>query len=308
MISIRSSFVVSLIRIDFMIFYSSTILNKGKNKPMTPTYEELLIKLEGIPNARQLGGYINQHGQKIKNNVLLRSGSLCKATEKDLEYLAKNIGIKLVFDFRSDREINSKPDKDIPGAENINLDLLLHINNETIKKIFMDKEEDEKDEHPVIHMCRNNVLIEYMTNLYSKLVQDTHAHSLYNQMFKRVLASGGVPFLWHCAYGKDRTGIAALLILAALEVDMATIREDFLRTNIAYKKNIDMLIKMAKDENFTENQIWTVKSMVGVAEESFDSGIKIINEKYGGVQNYLRNQIGLTEEDIIKFREYYLEK
>lgn len=275
---------------------------------MIPTYEELLINLEGIPNARQLGGYINQHGQRIKNNVLLRSGSLYKATEKDLEYLAKNIGIKLVFDFRSDNEIESKPDKEIAGAENIKLDLLSRINNEAVKKIFMDKDEGEKDEHPVIRMCRKPILIEHMTNLYGRLVQDSHAHELYNIMFKRVLASGGAPFLWHCAYGKDRTGIAALLILSALKVDMAIIREDFLRTNIAYKKNIDMLVKMAKKENFSETQIWTVKSIVGVAEESFDSGVNIINEKYGGARNYLRNQIGITDEEIKQFQEYYLEK
>ena len=88
---------------------------------------------------------------------------------------------------------------------------------------------------------------------------------------------------------------------------MATIREDFLRTNIAYKKNIDMLVKLAKEENFSETQIWTVKSIVGVAEESFDSGVNIINEKYGGARNYLRNQIGLTESEIQQFRSYYLE-
>ena len=274
---------------------------------MNPTYEEQLVPLEGIPNARQLGGYVNIHGQKVKNNFLIRTGSLYKATDKDLEYLSKDIGIKLIFDFRSDHEIKSKPDKEVKGTEYIKLDLLSRINNEAVKKIFMDKDENEKDEHPVIRMCRKPLLIEHMTNLYSKLVQDSHAHELYSIMFKRALASGGAPFLWHCAYGKDRTGIAALLILSALDVDMATIREDFLRTNIAYKKNIDMLVKLAMEENFSKTQIWTVKSIVGVAEESFDSGVRIINEQYGGIQNYLRNQIGLTEYEIQQFRSYYLE-
>lgn len=274
---------------------------------MIPTFEEQTIELEGVANARELGGYENTEGRKVKKGLLIRTGSLNKATPKDIEKLSKEIGLKLIFDFRSNEEINNKRDKEIPGAENIQLDLLFRINNQTIKKIFMDKSSLEKDEHPVIHMCRNETLIEYMTKLYGRLLQDTHAHNLYNQMFKQILATGGAPVLWHCAYGKDRTGLAAMLILSVLGVDLPTIKEDFMRTNIAYKRTIDMLLKMAKEENFTEAQIWTVKSISGVAEESFDSGYKVITDQYGGIDKYLRNQIMLTEEEISKFREYYLE-
>ena len=42
-------------------------------------------------------------------------------------------------------------------------------------------------------------------------------------------------------------------------------------------------------------------------KNDFRKAAQIINEKYGGARNYLRNQIGLTESEIQQFRSYYLE-
>lgn len=272
---------------------------------MIPSYEQQLIKFESIPNARQLGGYVNIKGKEIKNNMLIRSGSLFNATESDIAKLSQEISVKAIYDLRSEMEISKKMDKAVHGAENIHLDLLYTINNQAIKKVFMEKEENPK-ENPVIKMCRNPLVIDYITNLYSRLITNQNAQNLFHRMFQSILATKGAPVLWHCTYGKDRTGIAALLILSVLEVDLATIKEDFLKTNIAYEKEISTLVQLAKSENFTEQQIWAVKSMAGVAEESFDTTIEIINQKYNGINNYLQNQINLTQQEIELFRKYYL--
>lgn len=41
------------------------------------------IKLQGASNARDLGGYINKNGQKIKAHRLIRSNSLSKLSKSD---------------------------------------------------------------------------------------------------------------------------------------------------------------------------------------------------------------------------------
>lgn len=53
----------------------------------------------------------------------------------------------------------------------------------------------------------------------------------YKELF-RALEAGETPVLFHCSAGKDRTGVAAILILLALGASDKTIAEDFEKTNI----------------------------------------------------------------------------
>ena len=57
-----------------------------------------------------------------------------------------------------------------------------------------------------------------------------------NKAFKelfRALEAGETPILFHCTSGKDRTGVAAMLILLALGASDETICADYARTNSA---------------------------------------------------------------------------
>jgi protein-tyrosine phosphatase len=67
-----------------------------------------------------------------------------------------------------------------------------------------------------------------MLHLYPELLVD-HAPS-YRFLFAR-LAEGHVPLLFNCSAGKDRTGVAAALILSMLGVPRETVFDDYLLTN-----------------------------------------------------------------------------
>ena len=58
------------------------------------------------------------------------------------------------------------------------------------------------------------------------------------QFFEEVVASAkeGKAVLWHCTAGKDRTGIEAMLLMAALGCDYSTILNEFLQTNVYYEE------------------------------------------------------------------------
>ena len=53
------------------------------------TMENQSLGLQGIPNARQLGGYTAADGRKVRRDVLLRTGALGKGTAEDLQKLAE---------------------------------------------------------------------------------------------------------------------------------------------------------------------------------------------------------------------------
>jgi protein-tyrosine phosphatase len=51
--------------------------------------------------------------------------------------------------------------------------------------------------------------------------------------------------LFHCAAGKDRTGIAAMLILETLEVARPLIYQDYLKTSLRQQENARLLAQAA---------------------------------------------------------------
>ena len=68
------------------------------------------IVLEGVPNARDLGGYLTEDGRVIKTHKLIRSGALWNLTKKDQEILIREYEVKTDIDFRSHMEADQKPD------------------------------------------------------------------------------------------------------------------------------------------------------------------------------------------------------
>ena len=70
------------------------------------------LPVEGIVNARDLGGY---EGLQVKKGQLLRAAHLANATPKDLAYLEK-LGVATVVDFRKLDEKPGQYDKAVPGA------------------------------------------------------------------------------------------------------------------------------------------------------------------------------------------------
>ena len=88
----------------------------------TSGLKQQFIPVNGIINARDLGGYIMQDGRRLRDGMLLRSAHLADATDEDLQYLS-SIPIAKVIDFRKDIEMNGKTDRMVPGAEYIRLEI-----------------------------------------------------------------------------------------------------------------------------------------------------------------------------------------
>ena len=68
--------------------------------------KQALRDVTGVSNARQLGGYINKDGRKIKQNVLLRTGNLAHITENGIAALQNKYKVSDIIDMRYERELN----------------------------------------------------------------------------------------------------------------------------------------------------------------------------------------------------------
>ena len=218
------------------------------------------IDLNGAYNFRNMGGYMTADGKKTKWDILYRSDDLSRLSKNDLEIL-KNFNIKTIIDFRSLEEIVKTPDR----------------KPETVIKTF----------NIPIEFGSMAFLVKSIEAAGEKLMMQINREAIekaqpqYKEFFKIIADTSNLPLVFHCAGGKDRTGIAAALFLSSLGVDREIIYNDYLLSaELIYKKYSELL-----NDNPNLAPGFTAK------REYLKAAFDTIDDKYGGVQSYLVNQL-----------------
>lgn len=249
-----------------------------------------LLPLEGGRNFRDLGGYRTADGRTVKWRVLFRSGAMHGLTPADFDYLSK-LGIRTVCDFRDTRERKSEPVKwpqaDAPRvlSEDYALDLrFLPPGNPA----------DWTGESARAAMAAS----------YPRMLDQFNGQ--YRRMFAELLA-GHAPLAFNCSAGKDRTGIAAALLLTALGVPRATVIEDYLLTN-RYLDAAALAPKPGGPANPLAGLKPEVSQALLAADRRYiEAALAVIDAHPGGGEGYLRDELGLGPAELTQLRAAYLE-
>ncbi len=289
---------VSKILIPAAMFFSSIVS------------AQQFLPVKGIVNARDLGGYVVQGGQTVRDGLLLRAAHLADATDADLQYLSK-LPTAVVIDFRKGREKRGVEDRRIPGARYILLpidatkDSINEMTEKEKKKIVGRKKFDVKK--IMLLVAFNKQAQKVAREMYPTLLFEPACQEQFAAFFRHVLATEHGAVLYHCSQGKDRTGIASALILAALGADRETIVDDFDATNKVYEADVAKYTRRVRFWGGKEEQVGVVKAFLGCNTENFVQALDRIDREYGSLDAYLRGPIGLTDEDIQTLRARYLE-
>lgn len=249
----------------------------------------MFMEFDSIANARQLGGVTRPDGRRIKENLLLRTGHLGKASDGDVRRLA-DMGLAHIIDLRDEREVSENPDRPVPGAEHHHIPALGDLYD-----IFVKRPDDPTLTPAELHRD--------FTTIYRVLALSPHSQDAYEEFFRVLLSSAGKPVLWHCTQGKDRTGIAAILLLMALGFEEDAAIEEYLLTNIHANRKIDAFIASGR----APEKLDFVKELELVFEDNARYWLHCVQLEYGNVQNYLELVLGLGPKEIETLEKYYLE-
>lgn len=240
-------------------------------------------------NFRDLGGLKSVDGREMRRETLYRSASLSELTPEHMAAV-RNLNIRSVIDFRynSERETHPTPWQEIgcreywcwdyepPGGRGGLVDLLT---GETLTDTA----------------ARDLMLRVYPELTYSNVEALKHLF--------RTLQSNAGPLLIHCTSGKDRTGIAAALVLAALEVPRDAIHADYLAT-----RRFDILASAAfrRDEPFPPERIEIIRPIFSVDSAYLDRMFDGIIARDGSLEGFFRNTLDLSASDLAALRERLL--
>lgn len=272
--------------------------------------ETQTLGLQGVSNARQLGGYATEDGRTVKRNVLIRSGSLAGATEEDLEILSNEYKVKLVVDFRSEDDAAKQPDPSFNGAVVVNIPVWDESLNALPLTEFMAIMQQYSNEpgRADLEMYRQG-LMGVDEDIYIKQTfQNDDSLNGYREFIDLLLAQEeGTGIIFHCSSGKDRTGSAAVILLTLLGVDRETALMDFELTNIVLKDTLDE--KVAQSANYTddEEELYAVRTQNGVNPAFMERLFDYAEEESGSMLAFIQEQLGITDEEVQQLRDLYLE-
>ena len=175
---------------------------------------ERLVPLEGALNFRDLGGYSAAEGRRTRWGCVFRSDGLDQLTDGDLDRLAR-LGIRLVCDLRNAREVLDAPSRLPPHPE------LRHLRHPI--------GEHRDDDPPLLERILAGHVREFsteqMADQYVAMLE--FAGPVFAEVVQLAADAANHPMVFHCTAGKDRTGVAAALLLGVLGVADDDLLDDY---------------------------------------------------------------------------------
>lgn len=278
-------------------------------------------QIEGVSNFRDIGGWRianprfhnvkpNSGKTYVRHNLLFRSAHLGKVTSSGLDNM-KNLGIKVVFDLRSEGECERDGFVSDATLESYGMKRI-HV------PVF-----SKADYSPQAVVVRyTNLMTSWSTyvNVYDDML--SNGVNAFKAIFQFIRDNKDTPILFHCTAGKDRTGILSMLVLLLVGLDKHTIAKEYELTTIGLKPDhehirgnfINIMDKMKSKVGSPQEveallgqgrENWTIErdgfnNLISSRYEAMLSTIELFESKYGGIVNYMTQYLKFSHEDILK--------
>jgi protein-tyrosine phosphatase len=247
-------------------------------------HPERFVDIAGMLNFRQLGG-IEVTGGHMRSGVLFRSDHLNEVRPDGEKSLAA-LGLRQVFDFRLPIERERQPSK-----------LPAELPVETLATGDMSTAEDMVAKIPnMLTGVEPIAPADWWDNNYVDML--TRAQPMFVALTIGLARPDAVPALFHCTGGKDRTGMAAMILLQTFGADDEAIIDDFLATNV-YRTPLRLPHWKPQFEaaGITQAQAMPI---LGVTRTGVTTALAEL-KRLGGGEEYLRSG-GMTTEHLQQLR------
>jgi protein-tyrosine phosphatase len=254
------------------------------------------LYLEGGVNFRDLGGYRNNQGRTVKWRKLMRSGHLAELTTGDLDTL-QALGVEQIHDFRCKEEQYRHPSRAVRSIRTTNITDDYQIATGDIGQFWESLRKNQ---------LNASLSHELVVRSYSSCID--YIAPAFSRFMKHIIAQKDGATLFHCTAGKDRTGMAAALILSALDIPRSTIVEDYM-LSIDYFDNsplVEIVEVHLRDNDETKWERSWIMPYCSVHQDNITAFFNSIDERYGNMHNYFAEALKLSNGDLEKMQDKFL--
>ena len=257
------------------------------------------IGIASVPNLRDLGGWSTPKG-KVRTGLVYRSAEFSGLQGDDAATFG-DLGIRSVYDFRIESERTAQPNTVPAGVEYIVLDILADSTNAAPAQLLKVMG-DPKGATEMLGGGKAEVMFE---DGYREIVSLPSALRGYSQFFTDIGEKEHRPALFHCTTGKDRTGWAAASLLLLLGVSEEDVYADYLLTNDqllpALQPVVDKFASIGGDPEL-------LTPILGVSRSYLAAGITEMKSRYGTIDGYFSDGLGLDAATIENLRTTFVEE
>lgn len=260
------------------------------------------MPLEKLHNTRDLGGLPAADGRRIRPALLLRSGCLHKASEQDIATLLADYRLEGVVDFRTAVERGKEPDPrelmegvvfyDFPA---FSMEAVGITHGASLAQELKALSADSARPHEMVR------------SLYPKMLLGDEGRESYRSFMDVLLEGNGGACLWHCTEGKDRAGLAAVIVERALGVPEEFVKRDYLATNLFVRNRAETLLDAVRDKlHVLKGVDADVDSLFYAFSDYYEAAMTAVEKEYGSFDTYLERGLDFGPDKQKALREKYL--
>jgi protein-tyrosine phosphatase len=232
-----------------------------------------VVALTGALNFRDIGGYSIRSGGVVRVGHVFRSDSLHRCSEEDVAVL-DGLGIRAVYDLRRPEEIEEAPGP----RRHVHVEIQSQRLRDTDPAALQDRADGERW-----------LLQDYLTML-------ERSGAVFGRLFSLVVEPDGAPCVFHCYGGKDRTGMAAALLLTWLGVDRGDVLDDYELTGaLGGPDRLPQVVEEFVAMGFGQP---AAQALLTTPRWAMTKALNVLDNEYGGIERYLRGPAGMNTETL----------
>ena len=240
------------------------------------------VPFAGVQNFRDLGGYRTRSGGVVRWGVVFRADALHGLVDSDLA-LYRQLGVRTVYDLRRDIEREHLPNP-VPSRS-----LMVVSEPVTGQSVVVATAAERRSAED-----GERVLLEMYLGLLD------HAAAPLGELLRGLAAPDDLPAVFHCHAGKDRTGMAAALLLEALGVDREVVLDDYeLTARYRRREHQETTFQHLLEAGMTPE---AAAGVLSAPRWAMQRALADLDQRHGGVEAYLTGPAGMTTADLQTLR------
>ncbi|KAE9570742.1 Tyrosine-protein phosphatase [Colletotrichum fructicola] len=259
------------------------LLEHAQTDVRLPVAEPLLSAILSRPPFINVAGTFNTRdaglvpGSPIRQGYVFRSGALENLEDIGKEQIAGQLGIKRIFDLRTSYEREKYPEPDVPG---VNITWIPNSYSNTVD----------------INDYVNGGGEEGYCKMYMDIME-TYAPTM-KTVLEHVRDRPQEPFLFHCALGRDRTGILSGFLLSLAGANAETIALDYMITRIGSEPVRELLLQRAIEEHNYNFDVPVFHNLCSLRLSTWQLFTREVTAKYGGFEKYAMVRLGFSRDEV----------
>lgn len=248
-----------------------------------------------IDNLRDMGGLSVAEGRVIKCGKIYRTSAPTAKKALDKHFL-DGLNLDVMIDFRATVEKDGEPSYVPTGVEYVHAPVLTETRGNAIALT--------KSARLKLLKATPEELIT-LTDALAKSYFEMPFSQAYKALFDRM--DEGKTIMFNCTAGKDRTGIAALLIELAFGRSVEQAKVEYMLSNQFREKTNKKAAKLLRFLRARDCVFDACMYALTNHEENFENAISTINEKFGTISAFLEKCHGITPSRVENWKKFYLD-